>query len=85
MTKKQEAKNVAENKLPEEVTEKYTLKTIRAGKYNFQGFGEIDLRKLTLKKADELVAEKFPFLILKKKYKEENKEEKYNKEGPEGK
>ncbi len=56
-----------EMKLPKEVAEKYRLKTIRPGKYNFQGFGEIDLRTLSLAAADELVKKKFPFLVLKKK------------------
>lgn len=45
-----------------DVSTKYHLVGIRPGKYNFKGFGEIDLCKLTLKKADSLVAQGFGFL-----------------------
>ncbi len=58
---------ILERKLPKEVAEKYNLKSIRAGKYVFPKFGEIDLRTITLKQADELVKKGFPFLVLKKK------------------
>lgn len=47
------------------VTEKYKL-TAKPGLYHFQGFGEIDLRTLTLDQADNLVKRGFPYLILKK-------------------
>ena len=50
-------------KLQKEVAEKYRMKTIRPGKYNFPKFGTIDLREITLRQADELVAKGFPFLV----------------------
>ncbi len=49
-------------KLQPDVAKKYRLVSIRPGKYNFKDFGEIDLRKITLKQADELVTKGFPFL-----------------------
>ena len=51
-----------ERKLPEDVAKKYRMKTIRAAKYNFAGFGEIDLRTISVAKADDLYAKKFPYL-----------------------
>lgn len=45
-----------------EVQAKYALVGIRPGKYNFKGFGEIDLCTLTIQKADSLVARGFPHL-----------------------
>ena len=53
--------------LPKDVAEKYTMKMIRPGKYNFHGYGTIDLRTISLKKADEIVGKGFPFLVAKKK------------------
>ena len=58
------AKKGLERKLPPAVAKKYTVKTIRPGKFVFAGFGEIDLRTISVKKADELYASKFPYLIL---------------------
>ncbi len=53
-------------KLLKEVSEKYQLKTIRPGKYHFPDFGLIDLSKITIHEADELVDKGFPFLVKKK-------------------
>ncbi len=64
---KKEKPDLLERKLKKEVAEKYSLKSIRPGKYAFAKFGEIDLRTITLKQADELVKKGFPFLVLKKK------------------
>ncbi len=61
-------------KLLPEVSEKYTLKTIRPGKYNFDKYGTLDLRTLSLEKADKLVENGFPFLVLKKTKKEDPKD-----------
>ena len=54
-------------KLQDEVAAKYRMISLRPGKYNFPGFGTIDLREINLKKADELVANGFPFLKLREK------------------
>ncbi len=62
MTKKKT--KALERMLPKDVAEKYKVVTIRAGKYNFYGFGEIDLRTISLKKADELFEKEFPYLEL---------------------
>ncbi len=59
------AKKPLPKKLRDDVAEKYTLKTIRPGKYNFHKFGTIDLRTINLKKADELVENGFRFLVAK--------------------
>lgn len=48
--------------LQTEVAAKYQLIGIRPGKYNFKGFGEIDLCSLDLVKANNLVSKGFPFL-----------------------
>jgi hypothetical protein len=55
-----------ENKLPKEVADKYSLKSIRPGKYSFAKYGEIDLRIISLEKADKLVKDGFPHLVAKK-------------------
>lgn len=47
-----------------EVAAKYVVVAIRPGKYNFKGFGEIDLCALTVSRADELVKRNFPHLKL---------------------
>jgi len=44
--------------------EKYRL-TIKPGLYHVKGFGEIDLRSLTLDRANSLFRAKFPYLMLK--------------------
>jgi len=54
-------------KLQDEVSAKYRLVTIRPGKHYFPQFGEVDLRKIKLQKADELFAKGFPFLKLREK------------------
>nr|WP_199079083.1 hypothetical protein [Pedobacter sp. ASV19] len=56
-----------ESKLPAEVSEKYNLKDIVAGLYDFPGFGQIDLQTISLEKADALVSSGFPYLVAKKK------------------
>ncbi len=60
-------KKILESKLPAKVAEKYKVVTIRPARYNFNGFGEIDLRTISLNKADELFEKEFPFLKLIKK------------------
>jgi len=55
---------VLERKLPADVAKKYKLVTIRPGKYNFQKFGEVDLRTISLEKADAIVARGFQYLQL---------------------
>lgn len=50
--------------LKSEVAAKYALIGIRPGKYNFKGFGEIDLGEITVPKADELYKRGFPHLKL---------------------
>jgi len=55
-----------EARLPAEVAEKYDLKMIRPGKYYFNGFGEIDLRKVTLKQVEALKKKGFYFFEEKK-------------------
>lgn len=55
-------KKPLERKLPEDVAKKYRCKIIRPGKFNFKGFGEIDLRTISVEKADALVAKGFPYL-----------------------
>ena len=47
-----------------EVAAKYALIGIRPGKYNFKGFGEIDLSTLSVAKADNLVSRGFPHFKL---------------------
>lgn len=71
------AKNakVIAKKLSPEVAEKYRLKTIRPGKFNFEGYGTIDLRTMKIAKADELYEKGFPFLVLKEIKKPENTED----------
>ncbi len=61
-------------KLQKEVAAKYRMQTIRPGKYNFPKFGTIDLREITLRQADELVAKGFPFLVKREKPLEIKKE-----------
>lgn len=56
-----------ELKLPAEVADKYTLKDIAIGSYQFPGYGEIDLHNLSLSQADALVQKGFPYLVAKKK------------------
>lgn len=46
------------------VAEKYTLTGIEPGKYDFPGYGVLDLRTLTVAQADALAARKFPWLKL---------------------
>lgn len=67
-------KNMPTEGLLPEVARKYYVKTIKPGKYNFKGFGEIDLRTITLQKADRLVEHGFQFLVLKPGYKTPNPE-----------
>jgi len=69
-------KKALEAKLPAEVAAKYNLKIIRPGKYNFHGFGEIDLRKVTLKQVKELIEKGFEFFEEKVKETEKTKSEK---------
>ena len=65
MSKKQEeVKKFIERKLSKEVARKYKLSIITAGKFNFKNFGVIDLRTISLEKADALVAKGFPYLQL---------------------
>jgi hypothetical protein len=64
------------------VIEKYKL-TAKPGLYHFQGFGEIDLRTLTLDQADNLVKRGFPYLILKKQSFKKLTSDKKNKPKPE--
>lgn len=47
-------------------SDKYNL-TIEPGLYNVHGFGEVDLRNLTMEQADRLFKMKFPYLELKPK------------------
>jgi hypothetical protein len=61
--------------LQAEVADKYNLKIIRAGLYKFSKFGQVDLRKIDLKKADALVKDGFPYLELKPIAKTESPEE----------
>lgn len=56
-----------------EVTSKYEF-TVKPGLYNFHGFGEIDLYRLNLKKADALYANGFKWMRLKKHDKNSTKE-----------
>jgi hypothetical protein len=49
-----------------DVARKYYVPTIKPGKYNFKGFGDIDLCQITLEQADALFAKNFPFLKLKR-------------------
>lgn len=53
-------------KLNPEVSAKYNLVGVKPGKYQFSGFGEIDLTKIDLAEADGLVKMGFPHLVLKK-------------------
>ncbi len=46
--------------------EKYNLKNVAPGLYDFPGFGEINLETITLEQADDLAARKFPYLAAKK-------------------
>jgi len=62
---KKEEKKVLERKLPEDVAKKYNCKVIRPGKFDFKGFGEIDLRTISVPQADKLVEKGFPYLELK--------------------
>jgi hypothetical protein len=48
----------------EAYSEKYRL-TIEPGLYHVKGFGEVDLRTLTLEKANYLFQSNFPYLVLK--------------------
>lgn len=54
--------NKLERKLPADVAKKYKCKIIRPGKFNFKNFGEIDLRTISVEKADKLVENGFPYL-----------------------
>lgn len=48
--------------------DKFSLvKTIKPGRYRFPGFGEVDLTTMSLEKAENLVKNGFPYLILKNK------------------
>jgi len=69
-------KKALEAKLPAEVAAKYNLKIIRPGKYNFHGFGEIDLRKVTLKEVEALKKKGFYFFEEKVKEPEKTETEK---------
>ena len=51
--------------LPPEVSIVYEAKTILPGKYKFKGFGEIDLRMISLEQANDLYNHGFPYLKLK--------------------
>lgn len=53
-----------------EVLNKYEF-TVKPGLYNFHGFGEIDLYRLTLKEADKLFAKGFKWMKLKDQVKTE--------------
>jgi hypothetical protein len=57
-----------------EVAEKYVLVGIRPGKYNFNGFGEIDLRTISVQKADQLFKDGFSHLKLKEIPEKDSKE-----------
>jgi hypothetical protein len=55
-----------EKKLQPEVADKYNLVGTKVGKFHFNdGFGVIDLEKLSVEKADVLVARGFTHLQLK--------------------
>ncbi len=47
-------------------SDKYNL-TIPPGRYHVHGFGEVDLRSLTMQQADHLVSKGFPYLVAKPK------------------
>ncbi|MBC8486282.1 MAG: hypothetical protein H8D45_09620 [Bacteroidetes bacterium] len=49
-------------------SDKYNL-TIPPGVYHIHGFGEVDLRSLTLERAEQLVLKGFPYLVIKPKSK----------------
>lgn len=46
--------------------EKYNLKNVAPGLYDFPGFGEINLETITLEQADALAERKFPYLVAKR-------------------
>lgn len=48
-------------------SEKYKLVKVTGGVHDVAGFGKIDFDKLTLKEADLLFEQKFPFLEKKEK------------------
>jgi hypothetical protein len=52
--------------LKSEVAAKYNLVGVEVGKHIFNGLGEIDLAELKLDDADNLVANGFKYLVLKK-------------------
>jgi hypothetical protein len=54
---------IRDRRMQPEVEAKYYCKTITPGVFTFAGFGEIDLRKITLAEADRLVQRGFKFLI----------------------
>jgi len=54
-------------KLNPDVSAKYNLVGVTPGKYQFNGFGIIDLTKIDLAEADGLVKLGFPHLVEKKK------------------
>lgn len=54
-----------QHQLRPEVARRYFVPTIKPGKYNFKGFGDIDLTTLSIEQADALFERKFPFLKLK--------------------
>lgn len=62
--------------LPSEVAAKYKLVNWVGGhRQNFGSFGDVDLSKLTLERADRLYLRKFPKLVLKDPQKEAPKVE----------
>lgn len=66
-------KPVAEDKLPEEVAKKYKAVGVVPGNVIFNGVHHVDMRKLTLKEAGQLVEAGFPYLALIDDKKEEPK------------
>lgn len=57
--------DIAPLTLKSEVAAKYDLIKIAPGTYCFPGFGQIDLTKIDLKRADKLVATGFVWLVVK--------------------
>lgn len=53
------------NKLPEDVAKKYDLVVIQPGRHDFHKYGIIDLTKISVERADKLVAGGFPYLVAK--------------------
>lgn len=55
---------VIERKLREDVAKIYKVKTIKPSKHDFKGFGVIDLRTISLEKANALFTKGFKYLEL---------------------